>query len=99
MARLFITSEVFSFADQCLTYFICYEYAVINGRIKVATGNLITDTIADTKESFYQSLIDSDELLKDENVRDYLRKGLSEQNPMAQIMMRVFISNNELEWT
>ena len=90
-----ITIAVIYLLNNSIQYYICYKYAVTNERIKVATGKMITDSSAkaDTEMSFYQSNLDYEELLQNADVRDHLRKGLSEQDPMAQIVMCMFTSN------
>lgn len=64
LPRFFIATFVFALVDQCMTYFVCYKYAVVNKSIKVATGKMIADKIADdTDDSLDQSQIGSNELL------------------------------------
>ena len=68
-----------------MCYFMCYKYAATNKRIKVLTGRMLTaysnnDALANSQ---YESKVCYDELMKDIHVRDYLRKDLSEQDPMA----------------
>ena len=59
----------------------------------MTTGKLILESVtSDSDLSFDQSIISFDDMLANANVREYLLKGLSEQDPMAQIMMCMFTS-------
>ena len=72
-----------------MNYYICHKYYITN-RMLQPSNMPEPEIILTTTSCDCESMIDFDGLMRDENVKEYLRRGLAATDPMAQVMMCIF---------